>query len=101
MSRIWPFGRCNKVYEKKYEEEKVLLEKYEDNNKRESILQYEGDNTSLKVIKSNNHEDAKNEPFHRIISEKDMELDLSKTYSHSKTCLNNEYFQVNEKEKNN
>lgn len=28
-----------------------------------------------------------------------MELDLSKTYSHSKTCLNNEYFQVNEKEK--
>ena len=94
-----PLEDVIKFMRKNIKKKKVLLEKYEDNNKRESILQNEGDNTSLKVIKSNNYKETKNEPFHRIISEKDMELDLSKTYSHSKTCLNNEYFQVNEKEK--
>lgn len=95
-----PLEDVMKFMRKNMKKKKVLLEKYEDNNnKRESILQYEGDNTSLKVKKINNDKQTKNEPFHKIISEKDMELDLSKTYSHSKTCLNNEFFQVNENEK--
>jgi len=95
-----PLEDVIKFMKKNMKKKKVLLEKYEDNNnERESMIQFEGDNTSLKAMKNNNDKETKNEPFHKIISEKDMELDLSKTYSHSKTCLNNEYFQVNEKEK--
>lgn len=95
-----PLEDVIKFMRKNMKKKKVLLEKYEDNNnKRESILQYEDDNSSLKVMKSNNDKETKNEPFQKIISEKDMELELSKTYSHSKTCLNNEYFQINENEK--
>ena len=95
-----PLEDVIKFMRKNMKKKKALLEKYEDNNnKRESNTQYEGDNISLKVMKSNNDKETKNDPFHKIISEKDMELDLSKTYSHSKTCLNNEYFQVNENEK--
>ena len=95
-----PLEDVIKFMRKNMKKKKVLLEKYEDNNnKRESILQNEGENSSLKAMKINNDKETNNEPFQKIISEKDMELDLSKTYSHSKTCLNNEYFQVNENEK--
>ena len=95
-----PLEDVLKFMRKNMKKKKVLLEKYEDNNnKRESILQNEGENSSLKAMKIDNDKETNNEPFHKIISEKDMELDLSKTYSHSKTCLNNEYFQVNENEK--
>ena len=95
-----PLEDIIKFMRKNMKKKKVLLEKYEDNNnKRESILQNEGENSSLKAMKIDNDKETNNEPFHKIISEKDMELDLSKTYSHSKTCLNNDYFQINENEK--
>ena len=95
-----PLEDVVKFMRKNMKKKKALLEKYEDNNNKvESIPQNEGDNTSLKLEKSNNNKETKNDHIQKIISEKDMELDLSKTYSHSKTCLNNEYFQVNENEK--
>ena len=50
-----PLEDVIKFMRKNMKKKKVLLEKYEDNNnKRESILQYEDDNTSLKVMKINN-----------------------------------------------
>lgn len=69
---------------KKNIKKKKFIKKLEDYDEQ-SILNIKYDNKES----INSKKDIKIDKFQKIIDEKDVNMELSKTYSHSKTCLNN------------
>ena len=93
-----PLENVMKIMKRNMKKKKAILEKYEDNEEN-SILNKNQEDSSKKNKKTKKDE-VKDEKFKKIINEKDLELESSKTYSHSKTCLNNEYKYFKENERN-
>ena len=102
-----PLEDVLKIMKRYIKKKKLIIEKFEDNDEH-SILNrnYEGDNNNdddSKRTKNKKKDKIKKNEFKKIINEKDMNLDMSKTYSHSKTCFywKNENGYIIEKEKGN
>jgi hypothetical protein len=85
-----PLEEVLKTMKKFMKKKKIYFEKYEDNDEKSTLNRnyVNNENTSSKNkvnIKSDKFK------FQKIIDEKDINIDISKTsktYSHSKTCLN-------------
>ena len=94
-----PLEDILKIIKKYIKKKKIIFEKNEENEEK-SILNRNYDEESLKS-KKNKKDDEKIYKINKILNDKDLNEDLSKTYSHSKTCFNysNDNFYIKENEK--
>ena len=86
-----PLEDVLKILKRNIKKKKLILEKYEDNDEN-SIFNNNYDDSeqisgNIKIKNDRKKNGIKSDEFNRIINEKDMHLDMSKTYSHSKTCF--------------
>ena len=95
-----PLEDVLKILKKNIKKKKLIIEKYEDNDEYSILNRNYNDSEQVSDniwIKNDKKKDCiQSDEFSKIINEKDVHLDISKTYSHSKTCF--DYKNENENE---